>query len=211
MTIDIFSPNMIKTYITCPKKFYYRYIENISMPQLATPFERGKKIHALANYNLQGVNIDRLESVLNAKEREIWELLKGNEFYNKEYYKSEFQINARIGKYWVGGRIDALVKGGEKYYILDYKTGSTPQNPEYDFQTMIYFICADKYLKNYESLFFVYINLKDKNNYIIEFTPEMRTIYENKIIEACDLISRDKIYCPNHENCKDCIYSKLCL
>lgn len=209
--IDIFSPNMLKTYVSCPKKFYYTYIENISAPQSSAPFEKGKKIHALANYNLQGINIERLETQLNEKEKELWELLKENEFYNKEYFKSEFQISAKIENYWVGGRIDALVKDGGEYYILDYKTGSIPQNPEYDFQTMIYLVCADRYLKQYESLSFVYINLKDKKNYIIKFTPEIKTIYENKIAQICKQISNSNIYPENQENCAGCIYSKFCL
>ncbi len=209
--IEIYSPNMIKTYISCPKKFYYNYVEKISMPQSSVPFEKGKKVHALANYLLQGINIDRLESALTPEEREAWELLKNNEFYNKEYFKSEFQISAKVDKYWIGGRIDALVKDGEKYYILDYKTGSIPKNPEFDFQTMIYFICADRYLKKYDSLFFVYINLKDKKNYIIEFTPQMKTMCENKIIEVCNKISKESVYQQNQENCMGCNYSKLCL
>ena len=209
--IEVYSPNMIKTYISCPKKYYYNYVENISMPQSSTPFEKGKKVHALANYLLQGINIDRLESALTKEERAVWELLKNNEFYNKEYFKSEFYISAKVDKYWVGGRIDAIVKEEEKYYILDYKTGSTPKNPEYDFQTMIYLICADKYLKKYESLSFVYINLKDKNNYIIEFTPEMKGIYEQKILDICSRIIEDKNYPQNQENCRYCEYSKLCL
>lgn len=221
--IEIYSPNMIKTFISCPKKYYYKYIENISAPQSSLPFEKGKKIHALANYYLQGINIEKLEKTLNEKERQAWTLLKENEFYNKEYFKSEFQISAKVSKYWVGGRIDAIVKDGGKYYILDYKTGSTPKNPEYDFQTMIYFICADKFLKNYDSLFFVYINLKDKNNYIIEFTPQMKNLYEKKIIEICNQISTSNIY---PSACKECAadlladtdntpvfceYKKLCL
>ena len=209
--IDIFSPNMIKTYLSCPKKFCYTYIENLSAPQSSVPFEKGKKIHALANYNLQGINIERLETQLSVKEKELWKLLKENEFYNKEYFKSEFQINAKVGEYWVGGRIDALVKDGGKYYILDYKTGSIPKNPEYDFQTMIYFICADRYLKQYDSLYFVYINLKDKKNYIIEFTPEMKKMYEYKIAEICKQTSSSYIYPENQENCAGCIYSKFCL
>ena len=49
-----FSPNILKTYETCPKKFYYQHIEKISMPSSASAFEKGKKIHALANYFLRG-------------------------------------------------------------------------------------------------------------------------------------------------------------
>lgn len=40
--IQIFSPNMLKTYEKCPKKFYFRYIEGINVPLSFLPFEKGK-------------------------------------------------------------------------------------------------------------------------------------------------------------------------
>lgn len=205
-----FSPNMLKTYKDCPKRYYFRYVENIAMPQFISPFEKGKKIHALANYYLQGVNIDRLEKSLNVEEKGIWELLKSNEFYNKESFKSEFSLTSKVAQYWVGGRIDALVRDGDKYYILDYKTGTTPSNPEFDYQTMVYLLSVDKYLKRYSSLSFVYINLRDKNNYIIPFDTVIKRKYEEEIFNACERISSDNLYKCAKSNCKNCEYSKIC-
>ena len=66
--IQIFSPNMLKTYEKCPKKFYFRYIEGINVPLSFLPFEKGKKIHALANYFLQEINISRIETALTEEE-----------------------------------------------------------------------------------------------------------------------------------------------
>ena len=81
-----FSPNMLKTYEQCPKKFYFRYVENVNVPLSSTPFEKGKKIHALANYFLQGVNISRIETALTQEEKDVWNLLLGNQFFQKDYY-----------------------------------------------------------------------------------------------------------------------------
>ena len=144
-----FSPNMIKTYQSCPRKYYFQYVENINVPKSLLPFEKGKKIHALANYYLQKIKIDRIETALTLQEREIWELLKANPFYNMDYLKSEFTLNISLtsnptlspkvrGKnsYWLGGRLDAIVHQNDDYYILDYKTGSIPKNPEFDPQTI---------------------------------------------------------------------------
>lgn len=36
------SPNMLKTYELCPRKFYLRYVKNISMPVNDDIFEFGK-------------------------------------------------------------------------------------------------------------------------------------------------------------------------
>ena len=201
---------MIKTYQACPKKYYFQYVENISIPKSSLPFEKGKKIHALANYYLQKIKIDRIESALDDNEREVWELLKKNPFYNMEYLKSEFTLSLKLSGFWLGGRLDAIVHNGNDYYILDYKTGSIPQNPEYDPQTMIYLLCADKYINKYNSLSFVYIDLKNKQNYVVKFSEELKEKYEKELINICKLIDSDSLYCCNKDSCKYCEYSKIC-
>lgn len=204
-----FSPNMIKTYQTCPKKYYYQYIEHLNLPKSSQPFEKGKKIHALANYRLQGIKIDRIETALNENEQKIWETLKQNPFYNMDCFKSEFNISIKLTEFWIGGRIDAIVRNGDDYFILDYKTGKTPDNPEYEPQTMIYLLCAHEYLKNYNHLSFVYVNLKDKKNYIIEFNNELKKQYEEQLLKLCTQISSDKLFSENHTQCKFCEYQKI--
>ena len=62
------SPNMLKTYELCPRKFYLRYVKNISMPVNDDIFEFGKNIHALASYYLRGENIDKMELSLSERE-----------------------------------------------------------------------------------------------------------------------------------------------
>ena len=201
---------MIKTYQACPKKYYFQYVENINMPKSLLPFEKGKKVHALANYYLQKIKIDRIESALNDSEREVWELLKENPFYNMNYLKSEFTLSIKLSDFWLGGRLDAIVHKENDYYILDYKTGSIPQNPEYDPQTMIYLLCADRYIKNYDSLSFVYIDLKNKQNYVIKFNEQLKEKYEKELINICSLIDSDSLYACNKNSCKYCEYGKIC-
>ena len=202
---------MIKTYLTCPKKYYYQYVENVAMPKSSLPFEKGKKIHALANYYLQNIKIDRIETALTGAELEIWELLKQNPFYNMDYLKSEFTLMLKLSDYWLSGRLDALVNNGDNYYILDYKTGTIPKDPEYDPQTMIYLLSADKYLKNYKTLSFVYIDLKNKQNYVIEFNEDLKAKYRQNLLEICNKISADSLYCCNNKSCKYCEFNKICI
>jgi len=209
--MPIFSPNMLKTYEQCPKKFYYQYIEKINVPRSALPFEKGKKIHALANYYLRKINITRLETALNEDESAVWQMLIDNEFFQKEYYDSEYQLSCKINDFWLGGRIDAVVKSDENYYILDYKTGSIPQNPEFDFQTMVYLLCLDRHLKNYDSLSFVYIDLKNKRNYVIPFNETAKKEYEKRICEICTKINSDIVYKQNESNCLYCEYKNWCM
>ncbi len=205
-----FSPNMLKTYKTCPRKYFYQYIEDIQVPKSALLFEKGKKIHALANYFLQGVNISRIEMALTIPERQAWELLLNNEYFKKDCLHSEYTLTCKLGEFWVGGRLDAVVHDDKDYYILDYKTGSTPKTPEYDFQTMVYLLCLDRLLENYDSLNFVYTNLKNNTNYVIKFNENLKTEYEKIIVETCQKISLDTLYNPVEECCSKCEYSKIC-
>lgn len=204
-----FSPYMLKTFKECPKKFEYKYIKKIIMPQKASNFERGKKIHALANYYLQGIDITKLETSLLPEEAAIWQKLKNNEFFNKQYVKSEYTLSAKIKNYWIGGRLDALMQDENCYYILDYKTGAIPPNPEFDFQTMIYLYCASKIL-NTTCLKFVYIDLKNNENKIIEFSKDRITEYEKTLSDMLDKMNTTD-FPQNSDACRFCEYNKLCM
>lgn len=198
---------MLKTFEECPKKYELRYIQKISAPQKATPFEKGKKIHALANYYLRNEDITRLEQTLTNEEKLIWEKLKGNEYFNKTYVQSEYNLTFKIADYWIGGRIDAIVKDENQYYILDYKTGSIPKNPEYDFQTMIYLIAASKFFN--AKISFIYINLKDNTNYKIELNDDLAKEYEEKIFKTCKQITQTNTFSKG-QNCKFCEFYTIC-
>ncbi len=200
-----FSPNMLKTFETCPQKYWFKYVQKISVPQKSSFFEKGKKVHALANYYLRGDNISKLETALNTDERIVWENLKQNEFFKKNYVNSEYNLSCKIGEYWIGGRLDALVKDENFYYILDYKTGQIPKNPEYDYQTMVYLLCASK--KFGRNIKFVYIDLKNNQNCIIDFDKD----YEKPILEICDKIKNAQPNVEHSKKCEFCEYRKICI
>ena len=48
---------MLKTFDTCPKKYYFKFIKGLSMPTDDSIFQLGKNIHALASYYLRKENI----------------------------------------------------------------------------------------------------------------------------------------------------------
>lgn len=209
--MNSFSPNMLKTFETCPQKYYFKYIEKISVPQKSNLFEKGKKVHALANYYLRGDDISKMEKALNSEELKLWGILKQNEFFNKTYVNSEYNISCKINNYWIGGRLDALMKDEKNYYILDYKTGSIPKNPEYDYQTITYLLCASKMYGN--NIKFIYIDLQNNQNSIIDFNSAKAKEYERRITDICDKITNAQF--PEeieHTNiCNFCEYKKICL
>lgn len=209
--MNSFSPNMLKTFETCPKKYYFKYIEKISVPQKSSLFEKGKKVHALANYYLRGDDISKIEKALNDEELQLWEILKQNEFFNKTYVNSEYNLSCKVGNYWIAGRLDALMKDDKNYYILDYKTGSIPKNPEYDYQTMTYLLCASKMYG--DNIKFIYIDLKNNKNAIIDFNHAKAQEYEKRITDICDKITNAQFSeeIEHSKICDFCEYKKICI
>lgn len=233
--ISNFSPNMLKTFDECPQKFFLKYIQKLSVPQKTNLFEKGKKIHALANYYLKGENIEKMEKVLTHDEKLAWDTLKSKKYFQLNAVNTEYSLSCKISKYWIGGRLDAFMSEGTgnnkqeteissqftahcplDYFILDYKTGNIPQNAEQDFQTITYLLCADKFLKQkggYKSLKFIYLGLKNNSEKEILLTEHLKQQYEEKIISACDKISfsiNSNIFPCNKERCETCEYAKFC-
>lgn len=208
-----FSPNMLKTFESCPMKYYFKYVQRVSVPQKASFFEKGKKIHALAHYYLRGDNITKLETALTADGKNVWESLKANTYFQKSYVNSEYNLSCKIDDFWIGGRLDAFMKENKDYYILDYKTGSIPKSPEKDYQTMVYLLCADKFLKDYNSLSFIYIDLKNNQNYAVNIDSNLKTEYENSIKKICKCIINYSISeeIEHSKKCEFCEYKKVCI
>lgn len=186
------SPNMLKTYELCPRKFYLRYVKNISMPVNDDIFEFGKNIHALASYYLRGENIDKMELSLSEREAAVWNYLKGIKYFGYEVVNTEYNLSLKLGDAFFGGRLDALVKEDDTYYILDYKTGSAPKNAKFDYQTMIYLLAVSKFFKT-DKVKFIYIDLKNKEELAVEYSPELGEEYQKRLVNAAAKINSDEI------------------
>lgn len=201
------SPNMLKTYELCPRKFYLRYVKNISMPVNDDIFEFGKNIHALASYYLRGENIDKMELSLSEREAAVWNYLKGIKYFGYEVVNTEYNLSLKLGDAFFGGRLDALVKEDDTYYILDYKTGSAPKNAKFDYQTMIYLLAVSKFFKT-DKVKFIYIDLKNKEELAVKYSPELGEEYQKRLVNAAAKINSDEIP-PKKTECK-CEYKAVC-
>lgn len=202
-----FSPNMLKTFELCPKKFYFKYVKNISMPINDDIYELGKNIHALAAYYLKKENIHKMELTLDMHEKEIWKYLKEINYFSYETINTEYNLSIKINKHYYGGRLDALVKNNDIYYILDYKTGSTPKNAKYDFQTMIYMLAVQDFFKT-DNVIFVYLDLKNREEVKIELTRDLEQEYRTKLVEITNKIELEAFE-KKYKDCK-CEYNIIC-
>ena len=77
---------------------------------------------------------------------------------------------------------------------------------------MIYLLCADLIYPERSSLSFVYIDLKNDANKVIEFTPDLKDFYEKTLKEQCKIILDTNEFegKENRNNCKFCEYNKIC-
>jgi len=212
-----FSPNMLKTFDECQMKFFLKYVEKISVPQRAKLFEKGKKVHALASYYLRGADIQKMEKVLSSDEKTVWNNLKSSEYFKLKVINTEYNLSCKVGNYWIGGRLDALMSEGENYFILDYKTGKIPLNAEQDFQTIVYLLAVEKFLKSKKipciSLQFVYLGLKENVEKSVLLNEELKKQYEEKIVSICkkiDLAINSYVFSKNKDGCKNCEYNNIC-
>lgn len=209
----IISPAMLKIIEECPRKYFYMYVDKISLPQNKKLFEKGKNIHAIASYFIKNFDVSKLENALTNEEKDIWKYLKNTKYFGYELINSEYQISFKLDDNWFGGRLDALVKNKEDYYILDYKTGAIPKNPEFDFQTMIYLLAVDRLLnRKYKSLNFVYLDLKNKDEKIINFSDDFKQKYEENLKKVAKKIEISQSFqkISNQGNKCNCDYYKFC-
>ena len=205
--IRLLSPNMLKTFEQCPKKFNFKYNKGISMPVNDEIFEFGKNIHALASYYLRKEYISKMETALNTKEKEVWEYLKSCIYFGYEVIATEYNLSFRIKDRYIGGRLDALVKNNDTYYILDYKTGATPKDAKFDFQTITY-ILAVHYFYRTDNIVFVYLNLKNREETKIEYSDELKKEYLKKLEDTLNKIDNSEF--SGKKNECNCEYLKIC-
>ena len=199
---------MLKTFEQCPEKFMFKYVKGVSMPVNDEIFVTGKNIHALASYYLKNQEITNMEAALSPHEKTIWEYLKNLKYMTYECINTEYNLSVKLGNYFFGGRLDALVKNGETYYILDYKTGSAPKNATFDFQTMVYLLSVRKFF-NTDNIKFVYIDLKNKTEVVIDLTQDLVKAYEQRLSDTVLKIGKSE-FTPSQKGCERCEYRIIC-
>ncbi len=147
------SNSLLKTYLTCKRKFYYRYgryLQDFKIPtDLPNEWEIGEKIHlALKNvYQTKQSYFDE-EELYDALVTSLKEVIEPNEVekflfdiykkYFKAFAKNEVQrfkkgysvvavekeLQTHFGVLRLSGKIDRIDKYDNSLEVLDYKTGS---------------------------------------------------------------------------------------
>jgi len=223
---ELFISDQFEIWKNCKKRYYYKYIKKLYLPENEQNYEVGKSVHALACYYLRNFKIDHLEISVKDEILIHWNAIKSHSILKKQVIATEWAFNTRVRNtsYWLNGRIDAVFydKTNNEYIIADWKTGqNVPKNPENSFQCKMYlyaFYNAQKDLKlNFapEQLIFQYIKTPDCE-YIepVRYSEEKNAQYEELFKKLLDEMTSStyfpKVSDKPEKYCKYCPYKTLC-
>lgn len=184
--MDTFSVNSLKILNNSIGDFEKKYINKTEFISKTAEAKLGERFHGLICYYLKNFNIEKYENALSEEEKIIWTKVKNSSIVQaakeaqKKYVEQPFYVKEQLSdkEFYLTGRFDAVIKNGEDYIILDWKTKNLPKNPEFDIQTMVYTFCASKLFKT-KKIKMVYYSLEMGLNIEVDYREE----YSDKIKE----------------------------
>ena len=136
----VFSQSSLQDYVDCARRFQLRYIRRLAWPALETQemieaerlLEQGNRFHQLAQQDLIGVDVERLESSISDEDLERWwenyrayatQTLGLEALQAPQNLFTEVILSAPVGDYRLVAKYDLLVKQTEgQWLIVDWKT-----------------------------------------------------------------------------------------
>ncbi|MDD3774443.1 MAG: PD-(D/E)XK nuclease family protein [Sulfurovaceae bacterium] len=234
----IWSSSMLSTYLTCKRKYYYRYIKQIS----AKPEEEqneGNMMHTLLqkvyekhNYfdhadmliNEINMQMNKLVPQDDAKSRYkklLWqEKLRGFAYAQISHFKAgwrvverELGIDGEINGLKFRGRIDRIDQDSTHTFVLDYKTGKTSEaNKEKnleDFSDFQMSIYRQLLLKKYKNIKLAFVKIFDRGK--IEEARALEEKDELLFANIAQMKSTKTFVASKCENLKICEYCEFAL
>jgi hypothetical protein len=224
MNKNLFNHDKFNTWQTCRKKFYYKYIKELELPEFHKDYELGTSLHALIDYKLRDLNTEILIQNADKEISDRWNIIKNHPIINKKVIKTEWSFNTLIPNTdcWMIGRIDAIFYDEEtkKFIIADWKTGKfVPKKIDSNFQHKIYLYALYQSKKDLgidfqpEDLNFQYFNITTEGIEItkIDFSQEKLAEYESNFVRIIKNIKTESEF-QKDEICSasNCSYKHLC-
>lgn len=139
------SNSKVKTFLRCPKKFEYRYVENLQPRRKELPLERGTWIHECLEAYYKGKDWKKTHAKLTKQFRQLFEEereMLGNDLpqecerivksYLNHWDDSDWKIiaveleyNIKIRGRQYKGKIDLVIKDNLGVWVIDHKTNKT--------------------------------------------------------------------------------------
>lgn len=230
-----FSYSKINTFLQCPVKFKYKYIDKIS-----TPFKYNKDIvignlvHEILEFQIEKIPFDKLENFCNKiffEKKNIYNipceeeliLLKEVQAHIFSYYNFQKNIDNKLleveKEFTVSfenclftGRIDKIEQYRNEILICDYKTGNTPilnkKELKYNLQFTIYYL-ALKDIYNIKWFYFHYI--KNSICYFTERNKSYIDFLKYLLYFICYYIQNNEYNYIINRYCNFCEYRVKCI
>jgi len=239
-TQQVWSASKLKTFLTCKRKFYYRYIEKIKA-KAEDELNEGALLHRALENLYQDVDhyddaatlsrelhrhIAALlpqETPLNRYKRALWQKrLQG--FVEEEiaHFKAgwrvvekEKEIEGTIGGLTFKGRIDRIDQNSTDTLVLDYKSGRVAKEPKkLNPEKITDFQMAIYHQllqKRYQHISLAYIKLFEQGQkQFVTLLDEQEALLAEHVVSLKQTTSFVAQKCDALENCRFCEFALMC-
>lgn len=135
------SPDALKTYQRCAKKFEYQRVRELQWPSDIRHFDLGQDVHKLMEYQARGLDCTQLVAHATPDVQWCFEQLLQHPAGAWPVVANEWGFLVPAANHWLAGRMDRIALNPDtgKLWIIDWKTGTAaPRFPESDWQTVVY-------------------------------------------------------------------------
>ena len=227
------TPTMLKMYLECKRKFYFKYYKNLSYEE-REEFNFGLILHdAIKNFAYIGVNKDEyfgnlwnylLQKTISAQDKILLEIWKNRienfaeiDSINLNKAKkifSEKECMCRFADFTLKARVDRIEVYDDRVRLVDFKTTRSKNIPVRsnklktninDFQLVFYYLIG-KELFNNKNIEVAYISIEEpEKDYTVNVTEHIPIL-----ADILSNIPEKDIFEPNEKYCYFCDYKLLC-
>lgn len=215
----MYSQSLLDTYKNCPKKFKFKYIDNIYLEKSNNKesLNKGQDFHLICERFFENIETDisdeKYKTYINRIQKHI-DLKFENLF-------TEYEINYKLDENILVAKFDMILVKENSVEIWDWKTNSKkskPQKYENSIQTFVYLYLAKEVLpkvfnKNldFKDISINYFEVEfDDGLFKINHSEKNHKIYEKNIKNIIKKIENEEFENINLSHCKYCEYEKLC-
>ncbi len=240
LTKQALSATKLNTLLTCRRKFYFRYIEQIQEPKniiTKSNTSTGLKLHkTLEKVFSKGFIFDDEKKIIRDIQKELlsnctddleefelqsWIILLDNFIQNEKrrydlgyrIFDTERELDTTFEGFSIYGKIDRLDTRDDKLYVIDYKSGDTEKLLKQKIESMTNFQLEFYYLlasKLGDVEDVSFYDLK-KGKVESEFALDLKIKKLKEILAGLKEPIVSFDLCEKHSNCTYCPYKGLCL
>ena len=212
------SYSKITSFISCPLKYNFQYIEKLEGdPASSSSAQLGKYIHEVLEHYREGLDINEVAKLFENKytiadeEKAVIPRLLENARdhyapYAGKHFESELKLEHKVSEdYTINGIIDKLyhIVDDGKFAIVDFKTGRTKTDNSLQMKFYIYLLWKSREVHPSKITCKVYY-LRTKQTVTYEYDEDTMREFEGWLMTMCELVEKVEKF--NHNFSSACSY-----